>query len=285
MPAWATNCGPMTRAFSGERGAGSREESASSKQSVAAEITEDGFLGGQLRLRQPRSGHRAGHDAILLAAATPARSGDRVVDLGSGVGAAGLAVARRVGGIDLVLVEIDPALAELARNNATANAIMADVIVLDVEAAASAFDAAGLTPDSADVVLMNPPFNDPGRHRASPDGLRQRAHVATVTTLAAWVHAARRILKSNGQLALIWRADGIAELLAALDRGFGSLEILPVHGEAASPAIRILVRAIKGGRAPTRLHAALLLNEESGVPNKWVQEILAGKGELPLARR
>jgi tRNA1(Val) A37 N6-methylase TrmN6 len=275
----------MSRAFSSETGPGSREENASKNQSPAAEITEDGFLGGQLRLRQPRSGHRAGHDAILLAAATPARSGDRVVDLGSGVGAAGLAVARRVSGIDLVLVEIDPALAELARNNASANAIMAEVIVLDVEAGASAFDDFGLSPDSADVVLMNPPFNDPSRHRASPDGVRQRAHVATATTLASWVHVARRILKSNGQLALIWRADGIAEVLAALDRGFGSLEILPVHGEAASPAIRILVRATKGGRAPTRLHAALLLNEESGVPNKWVQEILAGKGELPLARR
>jgi len=275
----------MSRAFSSEIGPGSREENASKNESPAAEITEDGFLGGQLRLRQPRSGHRAGHDAILLAAATPARSGDRVVDLGSGVGAAGLAVARRVKGIDLVLVEIDPALAELARNNASANAITADVIVLDVEAGASAFDDFGLTPDSADVVLMNPPFNDPSRHRASPDGVRQRAHVATATTLASWVHVARRILKSNGQLAMIWRADGIAEVLAALDRGFGSLEILPVHGEAASPAIRILVRATKGGRAPMRLHAALLLNEESGVPNKWVQEILAGKGELPLARR
>ncbi|TWB92186.1 tRNA1(Val) A37 N6-methylase TrmN6 [Bradyrhizobium macuxiense] len=274
----------MTRAFSNEVGPGSREENASKKQSPAAEITEDGFLGGQLRLRQPRSGHRAGHDAILLAAATPARSGDRVVDLGAGVGAAGLAVARRVSGIDLVLVEIDPAMAELARNNAGANAIMADVIVLDVEAGAAAFDHAGLAPDSADVVLMNPPFNDPLRHRASPDGVRQRAHVATATTLAAWVHAARRILKSNGQLAMIWRADGIADVLAALDRGFGSLELLPVHGEATSPAIRILVRATKGGRAPTRLHAALLLNEESGVPNKWVQEVLAGKGELPLAR-
>ncbi|WP_375776249.1 tRNA1(Val) (adenine(37)-N6)-methyltransferase [Bradyrhizobium sp. ma5] len=275
----------MTRASSSEVGSGSRQENASKNQSPAAEITEDGFLGGQLRLRQPRSGHRAGHDAILLAGATPARSGDRVVDLGSGVGAAGLSVARRVSGIDLVLVEIDPALAELARNNATANAIMAEVIVLDVEAGASAFDDAGLAPDSADVVLMNPPFNDATRHRASPDGVRQRAHVATATTLAAWVHVARRILKSNGQLAMIWRADGIAEVLAALDRGFGSLEILPVHGEATSPAIRILVRATKGGRAPTRLHAALLLNEESGVPNKWVQEILAGKGELPLARR
>ncbi|MGY2887401.1 tRNA1(Val) A37 N6-methylase TrmN6 [Bradyrhizobium sp. USDA 4524] len=266
-------------------GPGSREENASKSESPAAGITEDGFLGGQLRLRQPRSGHRAGHDAILLAAATPARSGDRVVDLGSGVGAAGLAVARRVRGIDLVLVEIDPALAELARNNAGTNAILAEVIVLDVEAGAAAFDDAGLGPDSADVVLMNPPFNDPSRHRASPDGVRERAHVATATTLAGWVHAARRILKSNGQLALIWRADGIAEVLAALDRGFGSLEILPVHGDGTSPAIRILVRATKGGRASTRLHAALLLNEESGVPNKWVQEVLAGKGELPLARR
>ena len=108
------------------------------------ELTEDAFLGGQLRLRQLKSGHRAGHDAMLLAAATPARSGDRVADLGAGVGVAGLAVARRVAGIDLVLVEIDAALAGLARANADANAIHADVIVLDVEADAAAFAAAGL---------------------------------------------------------------------------------------------------------------------------------------------
>ncbi|KWV60886.1 methyltransferase [Bradyrhizobium macuxiense] len=262
-----------------------RQENASKEESPATAVTEDGFLGGQLLLRQPRSGHRAGHDAVLLAAATPAQPGDRVVDLGSGVGAAGLAVARRVGGIHLVLVEIDPTLAELARNNAGANAITADVMVLDVEAEASAFAVAGLGPDSADVVLMNPPFNDPTRHRASPDSVRERAHVATATTLESWIHVARRILKSNGQLAMIWRADGIAEVLAALGRGFGGVEILPVHAEAASPAIRILVRATKGGRAPTRLHAALLLNDASGVPNKWVQEILAGKEGLPLARR
>ena len=247
----------MIRAFPSEMDPGSRKENASKKEFPAAEITEDGFLGGQLRLRQPKGGHRAGHDAILLAAATPARSGDRVVDLGAGVGAAGLAVARRVRGIDLVLVEIDPAMAELARNNAGANAIMAEVVILDVEADAPAFAAAGLAPDSADVVLMNPPFNDPSRHRASPDGVRERAHVATATTLANWVHAARRLLRSNGQLAMIWRADGIADVLAALDRGFGSLELLPVHADATSPAIRILVRATKGGRV---LPASLALN-------------------------
>jgi tRNA1(Val) A37 N6-methylase TrmN6 len=262
MQASPTNYGPMT-----DRG----------------EFTEDAFLGGQLRLRQPKSGHRAGHDAMLLAAATPARSGDRVVDFGAGVGAAGFALARRVAGVELVLVEIDEALAGFARANASANAIAAYVIVLDVTSTADAFAAFGLSPDSADVVLMNPPFNDPARHRASPDKGREVAHVATATTLESWIHAGRRILKSGGVLSLIWRADGLAEVLATLNRGFGSLKILPVHGDAASPAIRVLIRAIKGGKAPMQLHAALMLNDESGRPNEQVREILAGNGVLSLA--
>ena len=262
MPAWPTNCGPMTD---------------------PGEFTEDAFLGGRLRLRQPRSGHRAGHDAMLLAAATPARSGDRVVDLGAGVGAAGLAVARRVAGIELVLVEIDAGLAELARGNAAANAVPADVIVLDVTSAADVFAAAGLSPDSVDVVLINPPFNDPARHRASPDKAREIAHVSTAAALERWILAARRILKSGGALTLVWRADGLVEVLSALGRGFGSLELLPVHAEATVPAIRVLIRATKGGKAPLQMHAALVLNDESALPNKQVQDVLAGKGVLPLA--
>jgi tRNA1(Val) A37 N6-methylase TrmN6 len=249
----------------------------------SAGFTEDAFLGGQLRLRQPKSGHRAGHDSMLLAAATAVRPGDRVVEFGAGVGAAGLALAKRVSEIRLALVDIDAGLAELARVNATANAIAADVIVLDVTSEASAFADAGLAPDSVDVVLMNPPFNDPARHRASPDKARESAHVARPTTLTSWIHASRRILKSGGVLTLIWRADGIAEVLAALDHGFGSLEILPVHGDVKSAANRVVIRATKGGRAPTQIHAGLMLNDESGVPNKEVQEILAGKGILPLA--
>jgi tRNA1(Val) A37 N6-methylase TrmN6 len=257
------NCGPMTE--------------------LTYELTEDAFLEGRLRLRQPKSGHRAGHDAMLLAAATSARAGDRVVDFGAGVGAAGLALATRISGIEIVLVEIDERLAELARGNAASNRIEAKVIAMDLASSADAFAGAGLAPDSVDAVLMNPPFNDPSRHRSSPNKSREIAHVADAATLDSWVHAARRILKSGGVLTLIWRADGLAEVLAALDRGFGSLAILPVHGNAATPAIRVLVRAIKGGRAPAALYPGLMLNGESGVPNKQVEEILAGRGNLPLA--
>jgi tRNA1(Val) A37 N6-methylase TrmN6 len=247
------------------------------------DVTEDAFLGGKLRLRQPKSGHRAGHDAMLLAAATPARSGDRVVDLGAGVGAAGLAVAKRVAGIKPVLVEIDEGLAELARANASANAIAAETLVLDVTSPAESFASAGLAPDSVDIVLMNPPFNNAARHRVSPDGARAIAHVAATETLEGWIHAARRILKSAGILVMIWRADGITDVLAALDRGFGSLMILPVHADASSPAIRVLVRATKGGRAPTCLLAGLVLNDEANSPTLTVQAVLSGERPLPLA--
>ena len=250
---------------------------------VAVDYTEDAFLGGQLNLRQPKSGHRAGHDAMLLAASCRARAGERWVEFGAGVGAAGLAVAKRVSAIDLALVEIDSALAAFARSNAEANGVAARICVLDVTAPARAFAAAGLPPDSADGVLMNPPFHDATRHRASPDQSRALAHMAQPAMLSQWIAAARRVLKSGGVLTLIWRADGLSEALAELDHGFGSLVVLPVHGDAAKPAIRILVRAVKGGRAPTQILPSLMLNDAAASVDARVAEVLAGRAVLPLA--
>lgn len=247
------------------------------------DVTEDMVLGGQLRLRQPKRGHRAGHDAILLAAAVPARAGDRVVEFGAGVGTAGLALARRVPGLDLVLIEIDENTAALARDNAAANGIAAQVLAFDVTASADAFVAAGLPPDSADMVLMNPPFNDAERHRASPDPARQSAHMAAADTLATWIHAARRMLKSGGVMTLIWRADGLPQVLAPLERGFGSLAILPVHPNPQGAAIRVIVSAVKGGRAPLALHAGLVLQDPDGEGGAEAAAVLGGTSALSLA--
>lgn len=245
--------------------------------------TCDGFLGGQLQLCQPARGHRAGHDAILLAASTAARPGDRVVDFGAGVGTAGLALAWRVKGIALTLVEIDPRLAGLARDNAAANGIAAKVIGMDISSPADVFAAAGLPLDGADVVLMNPPYNDATRHRASPDAARAVAHVATSSTLQNWIHAARRLLRSGGALTLIWRGDGLCEVVAALEKGFGSISLLPVHGDPAKPAIRVLVRAVKGGRAPAAIYPGISLRDATGAPDPYMAEVLAGKATLSLA--
>ncbi len=247
----------------------------------SADTTTDAFLAGRLLLKQPKRGHRAGHDAILLAAATQAKAGDRVVEFGAGVGAAGLALARRAGAIDLTLIEIDDGLAGLARDNAKDNGIAASVLTFDVESAASFWVKAGLGPDSADAVLMNPPFNDPARHRVPNDPDKRRAHMASETTLEVWVHAARRVLKPGGVLTLIWRADGLSDVVAALGRGFSALAVLPIHPDLSSAAIRVVVRASKGGKAPLEIRPALVLNDAAGQPTAQVRAILEG-GALSL---
>jgi tRNA1(Val) A37 N6-methylase TrmN6 len=244
------------------------------------DLTDDAFLGGRLRLRQPAKGHRAGHDAILLAAATGVLAGERVVEFGAGVGAASLAVAARTAGIRLTLVEIDEALVALARENAAQNGIACDVVALDIAAAAELFSAAGLAPDTADRVLMNPPFNDSVRHQPSPDAMRRNAHEARSSTLEAWIHAARRLLKPGGTLTLIWRADGLNEVLAALGRGFGGIAILPVHPKSDAAAIRVLVKAEKGSGAPLGLRPPLVLNADDGKPTAAAERVLRGEETL-----
>ena len=243
---------------------------------AVADFTEDAFLAGRLLLRQPRRGHRAGHDAILLAAAVRARVGARVVEFGAGAGAAGLVLAWRVRGIDLTLIDINPVLVDLAQANAAANNIVARAVVLDLGAPPAQFAEAGLPPDCADHVLMNPPFHAAQRHRASPDAARRTAHLDEGEVLDAWVGAARRVLKSGGTLTLIWRADELDRVLAALRRGFGGIEIVPVYPKPEGAAIRILVRAVKGSRAPLHLCAGLVLNDVAGNASDEARSILEG---------
>ena len=242
------------------------------------DVTEDAVLGGRLHLRQPRRGHRVGHDAILLAASTGGAYGERAVDLGAGVGSAGLALARRIPGLRITLVEIDQALCELARQNVILNRFEERVDI--ARADAGHLD---LPPASADRVLMNPPFNDPVKQNVSPDASRARAHVADPDTLRTWVKSAARLLKPQGVLTLIWRADGIADVLNALAADFGALVVLPVHPRPGVPAIRVLVRAQKSGQAPLALLSGLELNDANGKPSAAAEAVLRGAEALPLA--
>jgi tRNA1(Val) A37 N6-methylase TrmN6 len=247
----------------------------------AEEISEDAVLGGRLRLRQPKRGHRVGHDAILLAAATGGRTGELAIDFGAGVGAAGLALASRVEGLTVTLIEINPALCSLAADNARLNRLDDRVRVLQADAG----NAEALPQASADRVLMNPPFNDPARQNVSPDPRRRLAHVGEPGLLPRWVAAAARLLKSHGVLTMIWRADGLSEVLEALANGFGAVEVLPVVPRQGSLPIRALVRAVKGGTTERLDYQPLVLNDDQGRPTIAAEAILRGGGTLSLAER
>jgi len=248
------------------------------------ETSTDAVLGGRLRLRQPLSGHRVGHDAILLAAATAGRAGEHAVDLGAGVGAAGLALAARVEGLRVTLVEIDQALSDLAAENACANGMEARLRVLACDAEdVRALAAAGLPGESVDRVLMNPPFHDTRRHNVSPDAGRRLAYTSAPGLLSRWIAAAAFLLKPGGVLTLIWRADGLAEVLDSLAPEFGAIAVLPVKPRADAEAIRVLVRAVKGGAGAPVTRDALILNDAQGRPSAAAEAVLRGGEPLSLA--
>lgn len=233
-------------------------------------VTVDAFLGGKVEAVQPAAGHhRSGLEAVLLAASLETRITGTVVDLGAGVGVAGLCAAARCRRAKVVLVERDAGLVDCARQALArpANAAFADrvrLVTADIAAPQAEREAAGAGRDLAEHVLLNPPFYDRTGGTRSPHGARASAHVLAAGGLDPWLRAAASVLKFGGDVTVVFRADGLAELLAAAARRFGGAEIMPVLPRPERPAHRILVRAVKGSRAALKILPPLVLHGEDG---------------------
>lgn len=247
---------------------------------AAFETTDDAVLGGRLKLLQPAKGHRFGHDAILLAAA--AASSKHAIDLGAGVGTAGLALLARKAAERVTFIEIDPDLAALARENAKRNSFDAcsKIVTADISKLARKGGPETPSASSADLVLMNPPFNDPARKNISPDLARRRAHIASDAELDLWIGSAERLLQADGKLVLVHRPEALEAILATLKRRFGALELIPVFPRPEAPAIRLIVRAIKGRRTAPVLLAGICLNDANGQPSDAANKILREAGAI-----
>lgn len=250
-----------------------------------AEVTgPHDFFGGLIRVREPADGHRAGTDAVLLAAAAPRGFAGRVFDAGAGSGVVGLAVAARCPDAHATLVEIDPTSAATAEDNAAANglATRVDVIRADLLAPARLRAAAGLVERSADLVLTNPPFHPAGRVRRSPDARRAGAHVLSDDDLIRWVRACGTLLVPKGGLIMIHRPEALRMILDSLSGTFGGIAVLPVHPRPDRPAVRVLVRATKGSRAPLSLRPGFVLQNADGTPSPHADAVARGKALLEI---
>ncbi|WP_157018235.1 methyltransferase [Mesorhizobium xinjiangense] len=230
------------------------------------DVTIDAFHRGDFWLVQPaRGGHRAGMDAMMLAAAVPDGFSGRLADLGAGAGAAGLAVASRCRQAHVVLVEREAAMADcaaqalaLAQNSAIA--ARAEIVRADVGLTGRKRAAAGLSDNSVDFVIMNPPFNS-GRDRATPQPLKHSAHVMQEGLFESWTRTAAAIVRAQGGLAVIARPESLAEILAAIQGRFGGAEIKAIHPRSDASAIRVVVRARRGSRKRPVMAAPLFLHE------------------------
>lgn len=244
--------------------------------------TRDAFLGGRLFVYQPEKGFRAGSDSVLLGASVPGDA-KHVLDLGAGVGTAGLVAAIWAETAEILLVERDDAVRALAEDNIAGNGFSDRVraIPADVTASGSEREAAGIAPNGFDVVIANPPFFAKGRGTLSQDAGREAARHAAADDLGLWVRAAAAAAAARGEAILVLPTARLGEVIAAFKGRFGGIRVLPIAARPGAEAKRVLVRGRKGARAALQLLAPLVLHGPSG--NEFAPEIagiLTGRTKL-----
>ena len=218
-----------------------------------SDLTCNDFLGGRVRLWQPRSGYRAGVDPVLLAASVPAQAGQSVLELGCGAGAAIQCLMARVPHLKATGVELQAGYADLARRNSEQNAAIT-VVEADLNALPN-----DLRQEQFDHVIANPPYYRAGAHSPATDAGRQIA-LGEDTPLEDWINVAARRLAPRGYLHMIQRADRLPDMLAGCAGRLGSIQVLPLVPRADRASELVILRARKGGRAAFRLHAPLILH-------------------------
>jgi tRNA1(Val) A37 N6-methylase TrmN6 len=232
--------------------------------------TLDGILNRRVMLEQPEIGYRVAIDTVLLASAVPVLAGDRILDLGCGVGGAMLCVACRVPDIRGLGIEILDDLVELCHHNIRRNAFAAGLLV-------RRDDASSLSPDlrgDFDHVLMNPPYHEEKRHDASSNNLKHKANIEKAGDLALWIKSAEGALKPSGTLTIIHRADRSCEILSYLKGAFGEVEVLPLLPKKGTKPKRMIFRARKDAFFLVKECQPLILHEDSGAYTAEADAIL-----------
>lgn len=225
----------------------------------------DDFLGGQVRLWQPRDGYRAGVDPVLLAASVPAKPGQSVLELGCGAGPALCCLGARVAGLTLAGIELQPGYADLARRNLRENA--REAVIWEGDLSDPPVE---MRQRSFDHVMANPPYFDAARRRRADDSGREIA-LAGPTPMENWVQTATRRLAPRGTATFIQRTERLPEMLAAMHRHLGSLELLPLLPREGRAPRLVLLRGRKEGRADFRFYPGLILHRGKSHEGDWEQ--------------
>lgn len=242
------------------------------------ETTLDGLLNRRVMLEQPVTGYRIAVDTVLLAAAVPAREGDRILDIGCGVGGAMLSLACRVPGLTGTGIDIQPELIDLCRRNIARNAFASGLEAQEGDATQLSRDMF----DAFDHALMNPPYHEESRHDVSADKIKRTANSEKTGDLAQWIQSAFAALRPSGTLTLIHRADRQQEILSCLQDSFGDIAILPLLPKKGESPKRIVIRARKNAPYSVSACVPLALHTPEGGYTGEAEAILRHCQALPF---
>jgi tRNA1(Val) A37 N6-methylase TrmN6 len=245
---------------------------------ASVSTTNDTLLNGQIRLRQPARGYRAGIDPILLAASVDPDNGQAVADLGTGVGSAALCLAYRVPSLKIAGFEVSRTSVALALENVSANGVQDRVTI----ACADVLDSRALPETSFDQAISNPPFYLKGKGTQSPEAGRERAVRLDAEGIAAWVRSAAKVLRPGGYATFVFATDRLDLLLTAMASRFGGLRIYPFWIRAGGSAKRVIVQGRKGSGAPTQVLAGMVLHNSDGSFTEDAEAVLRGGQAIDL---
>jgi tRNA1(Val) A37 N6-methylase TrmN6 len=233
-----------------------------------------------VQLYQVSGGFRTSMDSIMLAAACPVISSQSVLDLGCGVGSAGLCVLHRVKDIKLHGIDIQADHIELAKKNAALNNSMADN---------SSFHCADIRDliksniGTFDHVICNPPYKEAGTHKHSPSPAKAQAmgHVSEDISLRSWIDCAWHHIKGQGSLTIIHEAEHCDSIIHGLysargGRRFGHIEIIPLYPKTGIAAKRVIIRAWKHKKSGSSLLPGITLHNMDGSYTAEADNILRG---------
>lgn len=225
------------------------------------------ILGKAIKLRQIEGGFHTGLDAVMLAAACPAKAGDHILDLGCGVGGAGLAALYRISDTNLTGIDIQEDHVDTARENAEANSLgeRAEFICADVRE---------FRDKRFQHVICNPPYMEAGAHAPSPSEKRAKALGHLDTRIDEWIACAFDCISGQGSLTMIHRADMVQKIILAMGKRFGALQIVPLWPRAGAPAKRVIIRGFKHKKTPANIHPGIVLHKADGSYTEDAEAIL-----------
>lgn len=244
-----------------------------------ADFTEDAFLDGQVQVRQPTQGFRAGIDSVMLAAAIPAKGHEQVLEAGIGPGVAALCLAARLPNISLTGVEVSPQSVVLAQENAAANNMMDRITVVGGDVTARPMP---LADQQFDHAYANPPFFDEAKGMPPIDAARAQAHMMAGDKNAGFVDFLIRRTKPGGSITLVQRGENLPIFMELMATRLGALRLFPLWPRAGAPAKLFLLQGIKGSKAPFTIASGLVLHEAGNDFTPAAQAVLRHGARLTL---
>ena len=244
--------------------------------------TEDHLFKGRIRFYQPAIGYRSAIDTVLLAASINAKPGDRVADMGCGVGVAMLCLGSRVDGLLIDGIEIQPVLADLSLRNISENGLenRSQVFIGDITNPPD-----GIKAGEYDFAMANPPFMAPANGNPPPGEIKRTANFEGDADLNQWVNAALGLVRRKGTVVLIQRADRLGDVISAIlaasdpnGEGAGDIAILPIHPKKGAPANRVIVSFRRGVKTPVTLLEGITVHTDNGGYTPLLERVLDGGG-------